>query len=227
MLYEVITSSIVLCTATQPALDYVEHKLNIQKDAEIIDNLDQVVDAFKRVEVIDRATNETFNNERLCEFVMEKMNSVQSSLIILNTKSVVKKLYQQLKTTVDDDVIVYHLSTAMCAAHRNDLLKEIRTHLKNGDKIICISTQLIEAGVDVSFECVIRSLAGLDSIAQAAGRCNRHGEREMQQVYVIDHVEENLKHLEEIRVGKEISRKILIDLNKDRSYHGGHRNNFV
>lgn len=215
-------SSIVLCTATQPALDYVEHKLNIHADAEIIDNLVQVVDEFKRVEVIDRATNELFNNDQLCQFVMERINTVQSSLIILNTKSVVKKLYQQLKTTVSDDVSVYHLSTSMCAAHRNVLLQEIRTHLKNRDKIICVSTQLIEAGVDVSFECVIRSLAGLDSIAQAAGRCNRHGENKMQQVYVIDHAEENLKHLNEIRIGKEISRKILVDLKKDDSSYGGH-----
>ena len=99
-------------------------------------------------------------------------------------------------------VPIYHLSTAMCAAHRNKILAEIREKLLKG-KIICISTQLIEAGVDVSFQCVIRSLAGLDSIAQAAGRCNRHGEKELQNVYIINHEEEKLDKLKEIKVGKE------------------------
>jgi CRISPR-associated endonuclease/helicase Cas3 len=214
-------SSIVLCTATQPALDFVEHKLEMNPDAEMIGNLNDVIEAFKRVEVIDRATDGAINNDKLSEFVIEKMDEVQSVLVILNTKSVVKRLYQQLKTGVSD-IPIYHLSTSMCAAHRNVLLEKIRTHLNNGDKIICVSTQLIEAGVDISFECVIRSLAGLDSIAQAAGRCNRHGERELQQVYVMDHSEENLKHLSEIKKGKEISKRILIDLKRDQNHHGGH-----
>lgn len=216
-------SGIVLCTATQPALDFVEHKLKINTDAEMIDNLDHVIEAFKRVEVIDQATDEGFNNDKLCDFIVEKIDEVQSVLVILNTKTVVKRLYQQMQLNMaGSDVPIYHLSTSMCAAHRNDLLQKIREHLNNDDKIICISTQLIEAGVDVSFECVVRSLAGLDSIAQAAGRCNRHGEQELQQVYVIDHIEENLKHLREIKVGKEISKKILIDLKNNQQYHGGH-----
>lgn len=89
-------------------------------------------------------------------------------------------------------------------------------------KIICISTQLIEAGVDVSFECVIRSLSGLDSIAQAAGRCNRHGEKGIQNVYVIDYEEENLSRLQEIKIGKKITKKILVDLKRNNKSHGGH-----
>ncbi|MFC7677835.1 CRISPR-associated helicase Cas3' [Paenibacillus sp. GCM10028914] len=214
-------SSLVLCTATQPALDFVEHGLKLTPNAEMIDYLDKVIAAFKRVEILDQATDEVFNNDKLAEFIMERMADVNSILIILNTKSVVKKLYQQLQMTMNDTPI-YHLSTSMCAAHRKKILDQVRDHLKKGNRIICISTPLIEAGVDVSFECVIRSLAGLDSIAQAAGRCNRHGERELQQVYVIDHEEENLNHLKEIKKGKEILRKILIDLKRDSSCHGGH-----
>jgi len=109
----------------------------------------------------------------------------------------------------------------MCAAHRNHVLGRVREHLQREEKVICISTQLIEAGVDVSFDCVIRSLAGLDSIAQAAGRCNRHGEKEIQQVYVIDHAEENLNHLQEIKAGKKLSKRILIDLKTNPNLHGG------
>lgn len=213
-------SSIVLCTATQPALDFVEHKLEINSDAEIISCLDHVIEAFKRVEIIDQATDETFNNEKLFNFIEGKLEEVQSILVILNTKTVVKKLYQLL---IDKEfgIPIYHLSTSMCASHRNKILEEIREQLKEGNKIICISTQLIEAGVDISFDCVIRSLAGLDSIAQAAGRCNRHGEKVVQNVYVIDHEEEKLGRLKEIKIGKQVTRKILIDIKRDRTSHGG------
>ncbi len=213
-------SSIILCTATQPALDFVEQKLEISADAEMIHNLDHVIEAFKRVEIIDLATNETFNNEKLADFIDAKKKEVQSVLIILNTKSVVKELYNMLKKR-EMNIPIYHLSTAMCAAHRYKILDEIRRHLNEKNKIICISTQLIEAGVDVSFECVIRSLAGLDSIAQAAGRCNRHGEQAVQNVYVIDHSDENLNHLKEIKIGKQVAKRIFIDIKRDNKNHGG------
>lgn len=212
--------SIVLCTATQPALDFVEQKLEINSDAEMIADLDHVIEAFKRVEVIDKATDETFDTEKLTDFIKAKLKEVQSILVILNTKSVVRDLYERLKEP-ENDIPIYHLSTSMCAAHRNKILGEVREILKDNKKIICISTQLIEAGVDVSFNCVIRSLAGLDSIAQAAGRCNRHGEKGIQKVYVIDHEEENLNSLKEIKVGKQIARKILIDMKHDKTSHGG------
>jgi CRISPR-associated endonuclease/helicase Cas3 len=214
------SSSIVLCTATQPALEFVEHKLEISADAEMIGNLAEVIPAFKRVEIIDRATNEKFNNEKLADFIEEKIKDVQSVLVILNTKSVVKNLYIQLKER-ELAVPIFHLSTSMCAAHRHAILNKIKDYLKNGDKVICVSTQLIEAGVDISFDCVIRSLAGLDSIAQAAGRCNRHGEKGIQNVYVIDHEEEKLNRLREIAIGKEVAKRILIDISRDQSNHGG------
>ncbi|WP_251553920.1 CRISPR-associated helicase Cas3' [Neobacillus muris] len=213
-------SSMVLCTATQPALDFVEHKLEVNTDAEMIHSLDNVIDAFKRVEIIDQATEETFTNEKLADFVVNKIEEINSVLVILNTKLVVKNLYHLLKEQ-QLDIPIYHLSTSMCAAHRKQMLDEIRNHLDKGNKIICISTQLIEAGVDVSFDCVIRSLAGLDSIAQAAGRCNRHGEKDIQYVYVIDHEEENLDRLKEIKIGKQIAKRLLIDLKKNSRSHGG------
>lgn len=213
-------SSILLCTATQPALDFVENKLEINSDGEIIEDLEKVIKAFKRVNIIDKATDHSFNNNSLSDFLIKKIEEVQSVLVILNTKKVVKDLYNLLKE-MKNQITIYHLSTSMCAAHRNMILNEIREHLKEGNKVICISTQLIEAGVDVSFECVVRSLAGLDSIAQAAGRCNRHGEKDIQNVYVIDHVEENLDYIKEIKIGKRVAKKILIDLKMDKKNHGG------
>ncbi|WP_337017840.1 CRISPR-associated helicase Cas3' [Oceanobacillus massiliensis] len=212
--------SIVLCTATQPALDFVEHKLAIAPEAEIIDNLETVINAFKRVEIIDEASQKTYNNQKLTGFVRSRLKTAQSILVILNTKKVVKDLYLSLKDE-NLDVPLYHLSTSMCAAHRNDILEKVRNHLSEGQPVICISTQLIEAGVDVSFDCVIRSLAGLDSIAQAAGRCNRHGEKDIQNVYIIDHEEENLSRLKEIEKGKQVTRRILVDIQRNPEAHGG------
>ncbi|MFD0714161.1 CRISPR-associated helicase Cas3' [Paenibacillus sp. GCM10027626] len=210
--------SLVLCTATQPALNFVEQPLAIGKNAEMIDNLEHVAESFKRVEIIDRASNETFDHERLAQLISEKIDEVQSVLVILNTKAVVKQLYLLLR---DSEIPVYHLSTAMCAAHRNHILEQVSGHLDREEKVICISTQLIEAGVDISFACVVRSLAGLDSIAQAAGRCNRHGKRDTGYVYVIDHGGENLDHLPKIKAGKQIARQIFIDLKRNSgSYRG-------
>lgn len=215
------SSSIVLCTATQPELNYVRHKLEIKPDAEIVNGLKNVVEEFRRVEIVDRATDERFNTDKLADFVLEKLDEARSMLVILNTKGVVNALYRKLKEE-GLPIPMYHLSTSMCPAHRQVILKQVRDHLEKKEPVVCISTQLIEAGVDVSFRCVVRSLAGLDSIAQAAGRCNRHGEDPVRRVYVIDHEEENLKSLKEIREGKEISRKILIDLKRDETSHGGH-----
>lgn len=214
-------SSILLCTATQPALDFVQNKLEIHTDAEIVENLEAVVDAFKRVEIIDKATDKAVSTNDLVSFIDQQLEHVQSVLVVLNTKKVVKTLYEKLQQNRSDETHIYHLSTSMCAAHRNDILSKLREDLDNKIPVICISTQLIEAGVDISFDCVIRSLAGLDSIAQAAGRCNRHGEKDIQIVYVIDHQEEQLKFLKEIEIGKQITRRILIDMKRNQNEHGG------
>jgi CRISPR-associated endonuclease/helicase Cas3 len=213
-------SSIILCTATQPALDYVEHKLAINTDAEMVRDLGQVAEAFKRVEIVDLTLEEPYTTEKLCAFIAAKLQEVRSILVILNTKTVVRRLYERLKQA-GLGVPVIHLSTSMCAEHRQDRLRTIRQRLERNEPVVCVSTQLIEAGVDVSFPCVIRSLAGLDSIAQAAGRCNRHGEWGIQHVYVVDHAEENLERLPEIRAGKQAAKRILIDLRREPSAHGG------
>ncbi|WP_281889853.1 CRISPR-associated helicase Cas3' [Paenibacillus sp. YYML68] len=212
-------STLILCTATQPRLDDVEHKLDLNANHEMIQDLDRIIEAFKRVEIVDQATDGSIDSERLAQFVFEKLEEVQSILVILNTKTVVRRLYLLMK---EGDIPIYHLSTSMCAAHRNYILGQVKERLERKEKVICVSTQLIEAGVDVSFNCVIRSLAGLDSIAQAAGRCNRHGKEAVQQVYVIDHSEENLKQLREIQVGKKLTTQILLDLRRDQKLHGGH-----
>ena len=92
------------------------------------------------------------------------------------------------------DVNVFYLTTNLCSEHRSDQLESIKNYLKNSvEKVLIISTNLIEAGVDLSVDHVYRSLAGLDSIAQAAGRCNRNGEMELGRVTVIQLIGDELR----------------------------------
>lgn len=103
---------------------------------------------------------------------MEKLQQEQQALCIVNTRKRAQKLYERLKGKG-----VYHLSTSMYPAHRRRVLTAIRKRLKDKKRCIVISTSLVEAGVDLDFASVYRELAGVDSIIQAAGRCNRNGER--------------------------------------------------
>jgi CRISPR-associated endonuclease/helicase Cas3 len=102
-----------------------------------------------------------------------------------------------------------HLSTHMCPAHRLQALDTMKTALKQKRRVLCVSTQLIEAGVDIDFATVIRDIAGLDSIAQAAGRCNRNGERSSGKVYIVKLAAALPKGLEEIACARKITERIL------------------
>ncbi|WP_284141654.1 CRISPR-associated helicase Cas3' [Virgibacillus sp. LDC-1] len=200
-LHHIGNSSILLCTATQPTVGEMKYAITLKDNAEMVPDLSNVVKAFERVELHNLVSKDGWDAGRIADEVEQIMMESQSVLIILNTKTAVRQLFEELQGR--DIATTYHLSTSMCPAHRKEILAEIRLRLGN-ERIICISTQLIEAGVDISFETVVRSLAGLDSIAQAAGRCNRHAERNKGDVYIIKAANENLKHLPEIRIGAEV-----------------------
>ncbi|MBS4209384.1 CRISPR-associated helicase Cas3' [Bacillus sp. FJAT-50079] len=206
-------SSIVLCTATQPSLTKTNYPLLMDEGTEMVKNLREVVKAFERVSIVNKIEKEGWTSEKISEFAVEELNEKQSLLIILNTKKAVLNVYQQLKDL--QGYCVYHLSTSMCPQHRKDILKRVKDKLKSpNEKVVCISTQLIEAGVDIDFECVIRSLAGLDSIAQAAGRCNRHGERTKGTVYIIRAKDEELSKLPEIALGQKVTEEDVLTRGK-------------
>jgi CRISPR-associated endonuclease/helicase Cas3 len=147
-----------------------------------------------------------YSYPELAAFVLDK-HSI-STLVIVNTKAAAKSLYEELKRA---GASVLHLSTNMCSAHRDAVIEELRRRIdpKVNEPVICVSTQLIEAGVDISLECVIRDVAGWDSIIQAAGRCNRHGEfGEVKPVYVVNISGENLDKLPDIKKGAEITKDL-------------------
>lgn len=202
-------ATIVLCTATQPNLPKLEVPLYLAPNPDILPHCYAENPLFQRVQIADtRSEFGGFTTKRLAAFTLERAAENPSLLCILNTKSAARQLYLALREQIAPDWALYHLSTSMCAAHRIAILEEIKA--SKAPRKLCVSTQLIEAGIDISFACVIRFLAGLDSIAQAAGRCNRHGEFSAPRtVYIVENQAETLKFLPDIRTAQEHGRRIL------------------
>lgn len=217
-LTEICDTTIVLCTATQPLLDRIrENRLLTPTD--MIKNLGDYEEVFERVAFRDD-TGQFPNGatgEQIAEFILEKEAIHGQVLVIVNTKACAESLYQRLKGKTDGKL--FHLSTKMCAEHRSDMLREIRGRLEKGEKMICISTQLVEAGVDFSFRCVIRSLAGLDNLIQAAGRCNRNGELKMGQVHLVylSSEIEDVSRIEDIKKAQNAMRQLLAKFHQNPS----------
>lgn len=204
--------TVILCTATQPDLDTAPIPLQFAGQKDIVPDYQLRFQQFKRTKVIRPMIKGGQSISAIADFVTSLQKDNRSILVILNTKNVVNKLFDELKPLVSPECRIFCLTTNLCQQHRNDVLDEVDQRLKSGRSLICISTQLIEAGVDLSFDCVVRDLAGLPSIAQAAGRCNRHGESNCRPVYLIECAGENLDALPEIYDGREITRELLATL---------------
>jgi CRISPR-associated endonuclease/helicase Cas3 len=164
--------SVVLSTATQPALasrQYFDARQNLRgldNVREIIGEPDALYASLERVAV--RLPGD-WHQPTDWPQLAETLTACDSVLAIVNTRKDARALWEAMpKGTL-------HLSALMCGAHRSQVIAEIKARLKDGKPTRVISTQLVEAGVDVDFPVVYRALAGLDSMAQAAGRCNREG----------------------------------------------------
>lgn len=211
-LVEHCSSTVVLCTATQPLLNSVDSSkgvLKFTKDSEIMPDVKQLFDDLERVKVFNQRKPGGWKVEEVAELALREVSESGSCLAIVNTKKSAQALFSLLRQI--QGMRVFHLSTNMCPAHRKKILAEIRGLLEGKSPVLCVSTQLIEAGVDVDFGAVIRYTAGLDSIAQAAGRCNRNKRREVGRVHVVNPADENLDMLIDIRVGKEVTERLLDD----------------
>ena len=211
----VFNATIVLSTATQPTnsektLRHMISYGNMQAKNENIVNLSKKdLQCFKRV---DLKTYGNISNEYTLDDIKNLIlaNKNKSILVVLNTKTVVRELYDILSLDIEKDDL-YYLTTNLTAFDRIRKIGKIKERLNKNDKICLISTQLIEAGVDVDFECVIRSISGVDSIVQAMGRCNREGKRGDSKTYVIN-IDKNIEKtssLKGIDERKEAARYVL------------------
>jgi CRISPR-associated endonuclease/helicase Cas3 len=209
--------TVVLCTATQPLLGTVDEKkgsLKLSEKNELMPDVDKLFDDLKRVHVHDCRKSSGWTYPEIAALAVEQVKENGSCLVVVNMKKAARIIFEEAKK---DGLEVFHLSTGMCPTHRKQVLNIIRQKLDDKEPILCISTQLIEAGVDIDFRSVIRMLAGLDSIAQAAGRCNRNGGPDIGNVFVVNPVEENLDYLKDIAVGKEKTNRVLDDYKDDPS----------
>lgn len=212
-LVERCRSTVVLCTATQPLLnrvDSIKGAMRYGPDSEIIAHVAEVFECMKRVEVMNQRKPGGWTDAEIVDLAGKEVADAGSCLIVVNTKRSARAIYKLAREELN--IPVYHLSTNMCPAHRKIVLAAVSERLDCELPVLCVSTQLIEAGVDMDFGCVVRFMAGLDSIAQAAGRCNRNGRRATGRVHVINPAKESIGMLRDIQCGKEITERLLHDV---------------
>ena len=232
-LEELVTNyscTVVFCTATQPLLDSKRldpgaldnHRIGVTNVRPIIAEPKKHFLTLNpnRVHVCPISSAEPLRIPEIAVMVMEKTIQKKSTLCILNTKKTAKALYRELKKNETIAEKLWHLSTGMCPQHRKDVIEIVRLltsySSRTGTKApIVISTQLVEAGVNLDFDVVFRAMAGIDSIAQAAGRCNREGRMgALGEVYYF-RAEEDLRHLRDIAEAKRIGIDTLSSLEGD------------
>lgn len=200
-------ASAMLCTATQPRLGDLPRpllgSLNLGPEREIMPDVSGLFRDLRRTDFIDHCSKR-LSVEAVAELAREELDGSGSCLVVCNTKKIAETLYSLCPE--GEGLRRYYLSTNLCPAHRMARLEVMRADLDAGRPVLCVSTQLIECGVDISFRSVIRLVAGLDSILQAAGRCNRHGEGERGRVHVVlvDGDAENLDCLRDIKDGRDV-----------------------
>jgi CRISPR-associated endonuclease/helicase Cas3 len=169
----------VISTATQPALGTLQ---TFQRTIRGLDHVQEIIDdpdaLYCDLDRVDVEMPQDLHQAQGWVAIAQEMQRYSSVLAVVNSRADARELYRRMpKGTI-------HLSALMCGEHRSRVIADIKRRLLDGESVRVVSTQLVEAGVDVDFPVVYRALAGLDSIAQAAGRCNREGKPERGQVIV-------------------------------------------
>lgn len=167
-LSEFCETTIVLCSATQPALEKADHPLPKMPE-DIIPYDPALWAAFTRTDIT--AQPHEMSLKGVVTEAEKLLTTYDSILIVCNLKQEASDLYTEMKKK---HKYVYHLSAAMCMDHRRRTLRRMTSAFGKG-KVICVATQVIEAGIDISFDAGIRVLAGMDNVVQTAGRVNRNG----------------------------------------------------
>jgi CRISPR-associated endonuclease/helicase Cas3 len=181
--------------------------------------------SLKRVEIANCIRPEGWSVLDVAELAMQECGRTGSCLVVVNTKKWARALYEECRRRGAKGL--FHLSTNLCPANRMLKLDAIRESLDQNrlfpddrQPVLCISTQLIEAGVDVDFASAIRFVAGLDSILQAAGRCNRNGLAECGLVHLVNPLDEDLSKLRDIKEGREQTLRVIGEFERDEEFEG-------
>ncbi|HRH81270.1 MAG TPA: CRISPR-associated helicase Cas3' [Thiobacillaceae bacterium] len=196
--------TVVLSTATQPALstrEYFDPKQNLRGLSNVREIVADPDDLYRRLERVQVRLPADWHSPTDWDALARELAGLESVLAIVNRRDDARELWQRLPEGT------LHLSALMCGAHRSQVIRDIKARLKTGTPTRVVSTQLVEAGVDVDFPVVYRALAGLDSIAQAAGRCNREGRLERGEVVVF--VPPKPAHAGLLRKGEDACRSVL------------------
>lgn len=210
-------ATVILCSATQPLLEEISPPVHQVK--ELMTLTDQQQQVLRRT-TFHMLPGRAKTLEELEGWIQHQMEEVPSLLVVCNTKREAVALTCAMEGYVREHQIrLFHLSAAMCPAHRTQRMEEMKEALQQvragrGPRVLCIATQVMDAGVDVSFHCMLRFLAGVDTVVQTAGRVNRHGESKTPvPVFIVDILNENLENgLSLIRDGKEASIRLLDSL---------------
>lgn len=191
-------STMVLCTATQPALHAFDDAL--QGVRELAPDPPRLFEQLKRVTVKHAGTLDD-------DSLLSRLRAHEQVLCIVNNRRHARALHDGLENLPGS----HHLTTLMCAAHRSQVLATVREALRQKQPCRLVSTSLIEAGVDLSFPTVYRAEAGLDSVAQAAGRCNRHGHwtADDSEVLIFANANEDWKPPPELQQFAAVAREVL------------------
>jgi CRISPR-associated endonuclease/helicase Cas3 len=198
-------ASAVFCTATQPSLD--RFLAPDTQFTELAPAPHELFNFYRRVQVKNKGKLPDAE-------LLQEMNAHSQALCIVNTRKHAKGLFDGLVKLAGEGC--FHLSTLMCPAHRKQTIATIRERLKHGQTCRVVSTQIMEAGIDVDFPIGYRSIAGLDSIIQAAGRVNREGKRDFGEVRVFEPESTFIKRTPTfIRQGAAVAESILRDFGND------------
>lgn len=245
-LFQFAQTTTVFCTATQPILDKLDHTKKTDGEEETEEEKKEKKGALKlsdhphlvpeyrscfeqfsaqrKITFHAQIKDQGWSLEELSSLAKEQADKHGSVLFIVNTRSLARKLFSQCN---EEGYEVHHLSTNMCPAHRFSIIegeiskKALLAKKEVGKKVICVTTQLIEAGVDVDFDVVIRSSAGMDSVIQAAGRCNRDRKSGSGFVLLVNPSPEleKLDTLKTIKTGKEITERVLREYDQEPEYY--------
>ncbi len=197
-------TTVILCSATLPLFDKVDAYRMIVSDKQMVPEklIEGTKQIFKRTHI--KKWKEEVSIDEIPDIIIDRLRLDNSILVVCNKKDQAARIFNSLRESLSGkDVLLFHLSAGMCPRHRRDTLGELTDALKKEKKLVCISTQVIEAGIDISFSCVFRFAAGIDNIIQSAGRCNRNGnDSNPHDVFILKIAGEQLRGLTEIEQSK-------------------------